>query len=76
MPIVFLEYNESKPKSPERCVSPDSGDDDVEEDEEEEEEEEEVKPTVIVIARSHPGDANTSFVAQGVWKWEIIFYSF
>ncbi len=36
-----------------------------EEAEGEEGERREMKPTVIIIARSHPGDSNTSFIAQG-----------
>ncbi len=61
MPIVFVE-EQAKDEKDERCVTPQSSDDETDDDEEDEEEQ---KPSVVILARSHPGDANTSFVAQG-----------
>ena len=49
----------------ERIVDPEP--DDVSEiSDDQDNEGERVKPTVIVISRVHPGDANTSFIVQGV----------
>ncbi len=43
-----------------------STDDNEEEEEAEEEEEEQKKPPIVVVlARAHPGDSNTTYIAQG-----------
>ncbi len=59
---MFVE-EQAKDEKDERCVTPQSSDDETDDDEEDDEEEQ--KPSVVILARSHPGDANTSFVAQG-----------
>ena len=51
-----------------------NGDEDDGNEDADDEEEEKPKPTIIVIARSHPGDSNTSYIVQGKLDETFLHY--